>query len=95
MAKTIADFTGSYTGSTMIAHLAEAGIDIFVVLRPEYFGSHGAALLLGRVRRVLLHFSRSIPILRKQAMSSPLQHLSGCSVSHLLWQKGDALGVVR
>lgn len=45
--------TGSYSRSTMIAPLAEADIDIFIVLDFEYYQPDGQANLLDRVKRVL------------------------------------------
>lgn len=51
--------TGSYSRSTMIAPLAEADIDIFVVLDPKYFSNYnngqngGQAGLLDLVKRAL------------------------------------------
>ena len=45
--------TGSYKRSTLIAPLAEADIDIFVVLDPGYYDANGQAALLDRVKRVL------------------------------------------
>lgn len=52
--KVIDDFlTGSYSRSTMIAPLAKADIDLFVVLDPEYYSANGQAALLDRVKRVL------------------------------------------
>jgi hypothetical protein len=46
--------SGSYKRSTMIAPLAEADIDIFVILDPSYFKKYTPATLLDRVRAVLL-----------------------------------------
>jgi hypothetical protein len=46
--------SGSYKRSTMIAPLAEADIDIFIVLDPTYFSEYTPASLLDRVRAVLL-----------------------------------------
>jgi hypothetical protein len=46
--------TGSYARNTMIAPLAEADVDIFVVLDPKYFEQSGQASLLDKVKRVLL-----------------------------------------
>lgn len=46
--------TGSYARSTMIAPLAKADIDIFVVLDPKYYEKDGQASLLDKVKRVLL-----------------------------------------
>jgi tRNA nucleotidyltransferase (CCA-adding enzyme) len=45
--------TGSYRRNTMIAPLAEADIDIFVVLDASYFEQNGQAALLDKVKRVL------------------------------------------
>lgn len=57
----IDDFlTGSYRRSTMIAPLAQADIDTFLVLDPEYFQQEGQAALLNRVKRVLKkHYDQS------------------------------------
>lgn len=57
----IDDFlTGSYRRSTMIAPLAQADIDTFLVLDPEYFQQGGQAALLDRVKRVLKkHYDQS------------------------------------
>jgi hypothetical protein len=46
--------TGSYSRSTMISPLAEADIDIFIVLDTKYFEEGGQIALLEKVRRVLL-----------------------------------------
>lgn len=46
--------TGSYGRHTMIAPLASADVDIFVVLDPSYYEANGYASLLDRVRRALL-----------------------------------------
>lgn len=45
--------TGSYSRSTMIAPLAKADIDIFVVMDSEYFEKNGQAKLLDRVKTVI------------------------------------------
>jgi hypothetical protein len=45
--------TGSYCRSTLIAPLAQADIDIFMVLDPKYYETNGQAALLDRVRRAL------------------------------------------
>lgn len=45
--------TGSYKRSTMIAPLAQADVDIFVVLDPRYYNQYGAAALLDRVRTII------------------------------------------
>src|SRR4051812_22664180 len=45
---------GSYQRSTMIAPLASADIDIFIVLDPSYYQKYTPAALLDRVRTVLL-----------------------------------------
>lgn len=45
---------GSYQRSTMIAPLADADIDIFIVLDPSYYEKYTPAVLLDRVRTVLL-----------------------------------------
>jgi len=44
---------GSYRRNTMIAPLSEADIDIFVILRSEYFKQDGQAILLDKVKQVL------------------------------------------
>jgi len=46
--------TGSYSRSTMIAPLADADIDLFIVLDPQYYETNGQASLLDKVKRVLL-----------------------------------------
>lgn len=46
--------TGSYVRSTMIAPLAEADIDIFIVLDPKYYEVDGQASLLDKTKRALL-----------------------------------------
>lgn len=53
--------TGSYKRHTMISPLAEADIDIFVVLDPQYYKAGGYAALLDRVREVLLETYTSTP----------------------------------
>lgn len=53
--------TGSYKRHTMITPLAEADIDIFVVLDPRYYKADGYAALLDRVREVLLETYTSTP----------------------------------
>lgn len=50
--------SGSYRRQTLIAPLAEADIDVFVVLAPEYFHNYngqngGQAALIDRVKRLL------------------------------------------
>lgn len=45
--------TGSYAKDTMISPLAQADIDIFVVLASEYYNRHTPSSLLAEVRRVL------------------------------------------
>src|SRR5690349_16114242 len=45
--------TGSYKRNTMIAPLAEADVDIFMVLDSKYYEPNGQANLLDRVKRVL------------------------------------------
>ena len=45
--------TGSYRRSTMIAPLAQADIDIFVVLEPKYYTANGQATLLESVKKAL------------------------------------------
>ncbi len=45
--------TGSYRRSTLIAPLAKADIDIFVILDPSYYSADGYANLIDRVKRVL------------------------------------------
>lgn len=52
---TIDDFlTGSYRRSTMIAPLADADVDIMIVLDASYYKKYTATALLDRVRTVLL-----------------------------------------
>lgn len=46
--------TGSYMRSTMIAPLADADIDIFLVMDASYFEQDGQASLLDKVKRALL-----------------------------------------
>ena len=56
---------GSYRRNTMIAPLAEADVDIFIVLDPEYFARDGETVLLDRARRVLRRtFTRTPEISR-------------------------------
>lgn len=45
---------GSYKRSTMIAPLAEADVDIFIVLNHQYYSVNGQQKLLEEVRRILL-----------------------------------------
>lgn len=45
--------TGSYKRNTMIAPLASADVDIFIVLHSSYYNANGAAALLDRVKGVL------------------------------------------
>lgn len=56
--------TGSYRRSTMIAPLAEADVDIFVVLDPRYHSANGQQPLLERVRRSLLKTYKRTPKIR-------------------------------
>jgi SMODS domain-containing protein len=44
---------GSYKRNTMIAPLAEADVDIFIVLNSSYYEPNGQASLLDKVKRVL------------------------------------------
>jgi len=53
--------TGSYKRSTMIAPLAQADVDVFVVLDASYWKSDGATSLLDSVRRTLLKTYTSTP----------------------------------
>ncbi len=46
--------TGSYIRNTMIAPLSEADIDVFVVLHHSYYNQHHPAVVLDKVRNVLL-----------------------------------------
>lgn len=46
--------TGSYARSTLISPLAEADVDIFVVLDPKYYEVNGQTNLLDKVKRTLL-----------------------------------------
>ncbi len=45
--------TGSYCRSTLIAPMAQADIDIFIVLAAQYYEPQGQAALLDRVKRAL------------------------------------------
>lgn len=45
--------TGSYRRNTMIAPLADADVDIVIVLDPRYYNANAPAALLDRVRAVL------------------------------------------
>ena len=45
--------TGSYSRNTMIAPLANADVDIFVVLNPQYYQANGQVALLDKVKTVL------------------------------------------
>jgi hypothetical protein len=45
--------TGSYKRSTMIGPLAQADVDIFVVLAPGYYAQYRPAALLDRVRTII------------------------------------------
>jgi tRNA nucleotidyltransferase (CCA-adding enzyme) len=45
--------TGSYRRSTMIAPLAQADVDVFVVLDPQYYRQNTPQSLLERVRERL------------------------------------------
>ena len=56
--------TGSYLRSTMIGPLAEADVDIFVVLSSSYFHSHTPRQLLEAVRGVLEQTYPRTPRLR-------------------------------
>jgi hypothetical protein len=56
--------TGSYRRSTMIAPLAEADVDIFVVLDPRYYSVNGQQELLARVRDSLLRTYTRTPKIR-------------------------------
>lgn len=53
--------TGSYSRNTMIAPLAQADIDIFVVLDPKYYEAAGQAALLDKVKRVLRETYQKTP----------------------------------
>lgn len=59
--------TGSYSRNTMIAPLAEADVDIFIVLDPKYFSNYnngqngGQAGLLDLVKRALLRTYTKTP----------------------------------
>ena len=44
---------GSYRRNTLIGPLADADVDVFIVLDPTYFDQNGQAALLDRVKRVL------------------------------------------
>lgn len=56
--------TGSYRRSTMIAPLAEADIDVFVVLDPQYHSANGQQKLLDDMRRSLLKTYTRTPKIR-------------------------------
>ncbi|BDV36601.1 CBASS oligonucleotide cyclase [Methylocystis iwaonis] len=56
--------TGSYRRNTMIAPLAEADIDIFVVLDPRYYSANGQQQLLEIVRSSLLKTYTRTPKIR-------------------------------
>jgi len=45
--------TGSYRRNTLLAPLAKADIDIFVILDPKYYATDGYANLIDRVKRVM------------------------------------------
>jgi hypothetical protein len=45
--------TGSYMRSSMIAPLADADIDVFLVMNSEYFSQDGQTTLLDKVKRAL------------------------------------------
>lgn len=53
--------TGSYRRNTLIAPLAKADIDIFVVLDAGYYSVDGYASLLDRLKRVLLRTYTKTP----------------------------------
>lgn len=53
--------TGSYSRSTMIAPLNQADIDIFTVLKAEYYRSDGQVYLLDKVRDTLKKTYPSTP----------------------------------
>jgi hypothetical protein len=53
--------TGSYMRNTMVSPLAEADVDIFVVLSSEYYSEDGQGSLLDRVKRVLRKTYPSTP----------------------------------
>ncbi len=63
--------TGSYKRNTMIAPLAEADVDVFVVLDPSYFQEHTPVTLLEAVRTSL----------RKQYPSTPRFSKNGQAVT--------------
>jgi hypothetical protein len=52
---------GSYSRNTMISPLAEADIDIFFVLDPNYYEVNGQVSLLDKVKRVLRNTYPSTP----------------------------------
>jgi hypothetical protein len=56
--------TGSYRRSTMIAPLAEADVDIFCVLDPQYFSAGGQQKLLTDFRASLLKTYTRSPTIR-------------------------------
>lgn len=45
--------SGSYARRTMIAPLAQADIDVFMVLNPDYYSEDGQASLLDKIKRIL------------------------------------------
>lgn len=63
--------TGSYKRNTMLAPLAEADVDVFVVLDPSYYPKHTPVSLLEAVRSAL----------RKQYPSTPRFSKSGQAVT--------------
>ena len=63
--------TGSYKRNTMIAPLAEADVDVFVVLDPSYYQKHSPVSLLEEVRTAL----------RKQYPTTPRFSKSGQAVT--------------
>jgi hypothetical protein len=56
--------TGSYRRSTMIAPLAEADVDIFIVLDPQYYSANGQQKLLEDVHGSLLKTYTRTPKIR-------------------------------
>lgn len=63
--------TGSYKRNTMIAPLAEADVDVFVVLDPSYYHNHTPTILLEAVRAAL----------RKQYPNTPRFSKNGQAVT--------------
>lgn len=65
--------TGSYSRHTMIAPLAEADIDILIVLDPEYHADNGQANLLDLVKRVLKNTYPRTPDISRNGQAVTIQ----------------------